>query len=50
MEKGLSLRISNELYEELQKIADKEYRSLALQVRKILQDYIKTVSRCGHQA
>ena len=41
----LTVRISPELKEKLQKIADSEYRPLALQVRKILEEYIKKVSQ-----
>ncbi|EKD6814738.1 TPA: hypothetical protein RJ278_000122 [Campylobacter jejuni] len=37
--KPLSIRIPLELKEELQKIADKEYRPLATQIVKILNDY-----------
>ncbi|HED6006879.1 hypothetical protein [Campylobacter coli] len=36
--KPLSIRIPLELKEELQKIADKEYRPLATQIVKILSD------------
>ncbi|HDX3694196.1 TPA: hypothetical protein ROE33_000414 [Campylobacter jejuni] len=39
--KPLSIRIPLELKEELQKIADKEYRPLATQIVKILSDYVK---------
>lgn len=39
--KPLSIRIPLELKEELQKIADKEYRPLATQIVKILRDYVK---------
>ncbi len=40
--KPLSIRIPLELKEELQKIADKEYRPLATQIVKILNDYVKS--------
>ncbi|MHA6986345.1 hypothetical protein ACX6AW_04475 [Campylobacter jejuni] len=39
--KPLSIRIPLELKEELQKIADKEYRPLATQIVKILSDYVR---------
>ncbi|MBZ7949663.1 hypothetical protein [Campylobacter molothri] len=40
--KPLSIRIPLELKEELQKIADKEYRPLATQIVKILNEYVKS--------
>lgn len=43
--KPLSIRIPLELKEELQKIADKEYRPLATQIVKILSDYVKITSK-----
>lgn len=43
--KPLSIRIPLELKEELQKIADKEYRPLATQIVKILSDYVKNKNK-----
>ncbi|MEA8935837.1 hypothetical protein QRY34_05575 [Campylobacter jejuni] len=43
--KPLSIRIPLELKEELQKIADKEYRTLATQIVKILSDYVKNKNK-----
>ncbi|EPA5366342.1 hypothetical protein O8I42_01655 [Campylobacter lari] len=45
VKKPLSIRIPLELKEELQKIADKEYRPLATQIVKILKDYVKKHNR-----
>jgi predicted DNA-binding protein len=40
MGKIVSIRLSEELYETLSELSDKECRPLALQIRKVLRDYI----------
>ncbi|EPB5071187.1 hypothetical protein ACRI8K_001808 [Campylobacter coli] len=47
--KPLSIRIPLELKEELQKIADKEYRPLATQIVKILSDYVKNKNKTNKE-